>query len=935
MTNGLRRRKPKSEDARPQDASGSLMLRRVNALKKSFIKAKVNMQKPPNEIESRTEGIVSSAVQIDAESLRFTVWQDGGGKKVVARRINNKRVSDSTLGEQLLALFSGDLQDIENGNPARLILELRPDESHADILKEIDSIDPSLVAKVELIGGYASGSTYANWRKNLEENSSNRVTNNAYLNILTLLDKASQLENMIPVTLRILQKQLDILEQLSREIPFAQSQSDKKKDNRNSAIAHLQKEINNHRDVIIRQKVQLLRQIENEIKDHGVAKRTPSEVLVHFLHSIRAAQKDNPNSETLNTLERQVKQIILKHEMTLSNTQRLLSEAQATLLKENFSQLAALATTLTNHLPENEAALAPTRLHDNVYGRVLDSAIVLELVKNPPPQVISSMKSAAKAMADILRGTPPSQESKEQIAQEMQDNINKKNPRFWMPLVPSLKALATADTPQTKIDALLAFLDNPGDSGHATIAIPYVLVKTAAVLQHKATTPWMVEAGTNYGRVITDQTRRIDAPRTDFEPGKFRFAEVIQEPKLGAGITLKFQSNPFVEPGTVESTRPTVKNMPNFEKDLNLSVQAPPRMGALEQTRFPSAAIETALQSGLPYASGVSGSTNIMLHLLKHMKSPPNNANVDPKTYLLGTMMFLVYDGGHSIQEVLWTANQLDKQLGLNLNLGNPDKPYEFVADYEKLAAIYPANESTAPILQLAITRALDTTLSYFDQTSIYSESDRNAPPREIIEPERLVAPPPFPLANPVLPPPPAAPVLGDLSHPNPALYFIKNNDNKTNLRVDSAHPGEGWQRVEQFCSVLATHWLTKTDGNNLTFASLSPTDQQSAIETLVDQSSVGGGLPAQVQQARSQLGVTSDEKPDVVFARLAGEGYPAGTKIWFGNDRHAQAAIILPAGRCKIYDPNRSTTLPLLRQRDFATYLKDGGNNAFVVKIP
>lgn len=53
--------------------------------------------------------------------------------------------------------------------------------------------------------------------------------------------------------------------------------------------------------------------------------------------------------------------------------------------------------------------------------------------------------------------------------------------------------------------------------------------------------------------------------------------------------------------------------------------------------------------------------------------------------FLMNTMLYLVYDGGHSMHEVMWVANSLDAELKLGLNLGDPSNPVEFVSDYNQL----------------------------------------------------------------------------------------------------------------------------------------------------------------------------------------------------------------------------------------------------------
>jgi len=873
------------------------------------------------------EGRVASAQLVESGPVKAFVWKDTGGKKVVIKRTNRAVDADVPLRDHIESLLYANLKGIDDGVPDRLVIELEADgDTPEEIRAELNDIEEGLGDRAEFIGGPVVIQRYADWLQDLETASQDRVSNKAYLRILTLLDQAIRLENTRPLTPDIVQNQIDILNQITQEIPGAASTTGTKKAARNDALTKLQSNIAQEIPLLQRQRINLLRQIESEIAGLGTAKRTPSEVLVHFLHSLRKARKDAPASTVLKELEQQVRQTILQHQMTLAETQRLLQAANARLTSESQPELATLTTKLIAHLPKDESALPRTRLHDNLYGRVLDSGIVAELVKNPPPGVKTSLKQGARAMAAMLRDGSLPDKSKHEIAQGMQEYLNTKDPRFWVPLVPSIKDLKDAKSPEDALKALLTFLDNPGDDGYAMIATPYVLVKTANILQQKKQVTWMEQAGRNYWNIITNQTGRTDV-LTSTDPN-IRFTPQTA-PKLseGAGIGLRHQPNPFIADGMVPSMRPTLKNMPQFEQGVE----------------FPTDSVATALQHGLPFASGVSGSTNIMLHLLDEMRN--RGETVDVKNFLLGTMMFLVYDGGHSMQEVLWTANQLDATLNLNLNIGDPSKPTEFVADYERFAAIFDGDR-TGPILQDAINTALDTTLNFFAQRSVYSDDRVDPSSLDDASPPPDDAPPSPPdkksaedssvedseASEDLVKPPPASPEFGDLSHPNPALYFQVNDQENHNFRVDSVNPGEGWVRVEQFCSVLATHWLTQTPGQPLAFSDLADSDRDNAIQTL--NFMAGNGLPAQVQHAQTALGGTS-ESLAVVETTLKTSGFPSGTPIWFASDRHAQAALVLPNDRYQVYNPDTRAPFELSRA-EFRQYLQDAGINAVVIgQIP
>lgn len=78
-----------------------------------------------------------------------------------------------------------------------------------------------------------------------------------------------------------------------------------------------------------------------------------------------------------------------------------------------------------------------------------------------------------------------------------------------------------------------------------------------------------------------------------------------------------------------------------------------------------------------------------MLSIVSYLRE--QKLNIDPNFALLGTMMFMTYDGGHSPHEVLWTANQFGPKVGLNFSAQLNTKatavePLDFVSDYQMFA---------------------------------------------------------------------------------------------------------------------------------------------------------------------------------------------------------------------------------------------------------
>ncbi|MEV0133075.1 hypothetical protein AB0H83_32015 [Dactylosporangium sp. NPDC050688] len=166
--------------------------------------------------------------------------------------------------------------------------------------------------------------------------------------------------------------------------------------------------------------------------------------------------------------------------------------------------------------------------------------------------------------------------------------------------------------------------------------------------------------------------------------------------------------------------------------------------------------------------------------------------------------------------------------------------------------------------------------------------------------------------------------------HPNPNLYW---NTDRNTYRVGNHSPGTGWEVAGQFCAYLAIHWLTSgTPPTGLRFDDLNETDRRAAVFShflWTDH----GGLAAQVEQARAMLSAQSPAENQST-PTIRSQTWPAGTRIWFGNDRHALAAIVGSNGQILVYDPNTGmveSRSPLA----FDAYVRVLGANEFVVAEP
>lgn len=646
------------------------------------------------------------------------------------------------------------------------------------------------------------------------------------------------------------------------------------------------------------------------------APRAPSEVVIHLQRAVEQALGKDPKNAALKKLLGTLRQTYLKHDLTVESTRKLLAEARKTCETGNLPELAKLSESLLGQIPAKSGDMPATRLHENIYGRVFDSQLIGDLVQDPPEGVKTSMKEAGTAMADLLDELGAKNANNNWAGNKIKEYLNSKDPRFWVPKVPGLEKVKNAKDSNEALTELKAYLRADKTNGQECVAMPWVLCKLSLFLTATGGSPWMDEANKNYNGVIMKQTGR-DKPMVP--DGQKLETE-------GAGITLRHQPPAVKEDWMVPSQRPTTINRPQIggEDMAGHDTSGGPRT---------TDAIQEALAHGAPYASGVSGSTNIMLHLLKHLKD--KGKAIDTRDYLLGTMMFLVYDGGHSIHEVLWTANQLNAQLDLKLDLGgDSSKPNEFVADYEKFAAVF--GDKTGAAVQRATDSAWKGVGAYFDQHSYFAEGGTTTTTGSTSQPTTTPQPtttqPTSPGksgggGSPQTPPARAANVIDSSLPPNPTLYAIPNSEGTYNFRVSRSDPGGDWYKVEQFCAYLAAEWLKRGAPNSgLAFSGLA--NQDAAIRTVSGWASEGG-YAQQVNWAAGELGGATVTTKDLKQKVLDGT-YGDGTKIWFGNDTHVCAAVIKTGRKVVIYDPDKGSTSTL--DADLFAKSPPFGANVFVV---
>lgn len=431
---------------------------------------------------------------------------------------------------------------------------------------------------------------------------------------------------------------------------------------------------------------------------------TPSEVTMHWITALDRALPDvsDPQQRELITrLLQSQKGRWLAHEMTLGETAASLRADSKALRANGLSALSDLAydeghgqTSLASRLPKSTHNLPVTRLHDNIYGRYFESVLVSELVTNPPQDVLTAMQTVGTGMADMIDQLPEAEQKK--LVGYLQGCING-DQRFWFNQVPGMDQLAKASWPQSK-QLLSELLRGPITTGFKSIVIPYLSVKLFCGLSVTSLgkADWVRKINENYSSVMSVHRGRIDGPSNAVS--------------AAAGITLRHQPAAVVDEWMTITDRPSLHCKPDLQN--------------------PTVPVLTALQSGAPFAGGISGSNNIMLGIIAHLRA--QGRAIDPKSALLGSIMFLNYDGGHSLHEALWTANQFGPKLGLDLRASpNPralfDEPISFISDYQSFVSMY-RGTACEPVMAGAVSQAFERTMEHCETLTGRAVSLREAP---------------------------------------------------------------------------------------------------------------------------------------------------------------------------------------------------------------
>lgn len=332
------------------------------------------------------------------------------------------------------------------------------------------------------------------------------------------------------------------------------------------------------------------------------------------------------------------------------------------LLQDQFMKLAA----------EIAKPVTTTQQADNIYGRSFESQLASDLVSNPPPGVLDAASQLGKGILDTLREHP--QPVQDMMLARLAASLGAE-PRPWSGQSPSLQTFINQPT-MKNLEACLADTSN----GIEAIKMPFIATRLAmtinwAVGRGLAQPPqWLNNANNFYGHVIS--------PQKPTEQSRLNGLHV-QTP----GNWLNHHPKPD-----------TILTGDSAYSWTHAKMSSAESLSAFESH---------ALSTGQTVVNGPSGTTNLMAFFGQHLAR--RNPNFPEANHHLNTLMFVVFDGGHSTQEVLSTLDAIKK---LSQGQSAQDAVGQFAGGYAAIAELG-ATEAERHELRARLDKATAQTVQY------------------------------------------------------------------------------------------------------------------------------------------------------------------------------------------------------------------------------
>ncbi|MGV7963463.1 MARTX multifunctional-autoprocessing repeats-in-toxin holotoxin RtxA [Photorhabdus tasmaniensis] len=347
--------------------------------------------------------------------------------------------------------------------------------------------------------------------------------------------------------------------------------------------------------------------------------RTESESLIAFMS--RLEEVGIP--ETTSLVER-ARELWLTGQVTSKKTIKLFNDAATQL--QAYPELHALVLSLQTDTRRKKAT---TQYIDNLFGRRFDSELAHELVKTVSPDAIAAARRTGQFLVrefeQWMKNTSVAPVRDIDLRMQAFANTIKKDIRPWFSRVPEL----TTFLQQPTFDNFRTMMTKV-DNGFEMIKIPFLAVKMSNVDgMGLISSQWKAQGDTFYREEI------YKSRSTSSQLAKW--ADVTHKVKI-----TEQQTNDY---GIALPYQPSGDRYEDFLSGRKVAagrILTPGHETALERN---------ALAQGHSVVTGASGSTNIMVHLNNYIASQDPTFPADQG--YLNTLVFLVFDGGHSVNESL------------------------------------------------------------------------------------------------------------------------------------------------------------------------------------------------------------------------------------------------------------------------------------------
>lgn len=439
--------------------------------------------------------------------------------------------------------------------------------------------------------------------------------------------------------------------------------------------------------------------------------RLPQDLLVHLCALVERFRVAFPGKASLHKVLTDCGRDFLQHPAWMPQVRCRIEAGLAAIRAiheaspEDRARAEAIGQALLEALPGRHTPFPRTRLHDNPHGRAFDSLTANALVTSPPDEVARLVERMCAAYRTDCDADPRTGAALRDLCEAWSSA-----PRAWMGDAPHFAMLVETAREDERVarHRLGRYLDrplvaadpaDPAKRGLDLIARIYLLMALSVGRQREDLASDSSAAGRDSLHFMRRSTERVgrllDPARTrESREGDLHLSD-------GIGITLAHQ--PVVaSPHRLRAERPATVCRPGV-----------PAPGG---GRRYSPLIDEQHVRGLPFATGVSGCTSVLLHLFADQR---DRGLLDKASSagdaLLAAAMTLTYDGGHSLFEAFWTGQRLNAVLTLGLGLDGSDGAVPGDAgDYERvLRALRP---ETARAFRRAMTEGWKGTIDYFDR---------------------------------------------------------------------------------------------------------------------------------------------------------------------------------------------------------------------------